>query len=176
MTSIDFVDFTLGESCRSRQAYVLADPSFDYWICSGLNALYALEPPRCSASGFCDHRRAKGLSNRVVIYKHAVRNAINPLITIFGYQLILLSGAALTEIVMNWPGIGSLMLNAVQGKDYYLVMGNLIIGSVMLILGNLVSDILLAVSDPGSGTNRRIEVMARTMTEPEKNGGDIVSR
>jgi peptide/nickel transport system permease protein len=49
---------------------------------------------------------------------------------------------------MNWPGIGSLMLNAVQGQDYYLVMGNLIIGGVMLILGNLTADILLAASDP----------------------------
>lgn len=93
--------------------------------------------------------RAKGLSNRVVVYKHAVRNAVNPLITIFGFQLGgILSGAALTEIIMNWPGIGSLMLNAVQGLDYYLVMGNLIIGGVMLILGNLVADVLLAVSDP----------------------------
>ena len=73
--------------------------------------------------------RAKGLAERVVIYKHAVRNAINPLITIFGFQLGgILGGASLTEIVMNWPGIGSLMLNAVQGQDYYLVMGNLIIG------------------------------------------------
>ncbi|NLJ80823.1 MAG: ABC transporter permease, partial [Firmicutes bacterium] len=93
--------------------------------------------------------RSKGLSSRVVIYKHAVRNAINPLITIFGFQLGgILGGAALTEIVLNWPGIGVLMLNAVRGLDYYLVMGNLIIGGVMLILGNLVADVLLAVSDP----------------------------
>jgi len=93
--------------------------------------------------------RAKGLSERVVIYKHAVRNAINPLITIFGFQLGgILGGASLTEIVMNWPGIGSLMLNAVQGQDYYLVMGNLVIGAIMLILGNLTADVLLAASDP----------------------------
>ena len=51
-----------------------------------------------------------------MIYKHAVRNAVNPLITLFGFQLgSILSGAALTEIVMNWPGIGSLMLTAVRG-------------------------------------------------------------
>ncbi len=93
--------------------------------------------------------RSKGLSERIVIYKHAVRNAINPLITIFGFQLGgILGGAALTEIIMNWPGIGSLMLNAVQGLDYYLVMGNLILGGVMLILGNLTADVLLALSDP----------------------------
>ncbi len=93
--------------------------------------------------------RSKGLRARVVINKHAVRNAINPLITLFGFQLgTVFSGAALTEIVLNWPGIGSLMLTAVQGLDYYLVMGNLIVGGVMLILGNLMADLLLAWSDP----------------------------
>ena len=98
---------------------------------------------------FITTARAKGLKERVVIYKHAVRNAVNPLITLFGFQLgSILSGAALTEIVMNWPGIGSLMLTAVRGLDYYLVMGNLVIGGVMLIVGNLVADVLLAVSDP----------------------------
>ncbi len=98
---------------------------------------------------FITTARAKGLRERIVIYKHAVRNAINPLITLFGFQLgSILSGAALTEIVMNWPGIGSLMLTAVRGLDYYLVMGNLVIGGVMLILGNLIADVLLAVSDP----------------------------
>lgn len=93
--------------------------------------------------------RAKGLASRVVVYKHAVRNAINPLITLFGFQLgAVFSGAALTEIVVNWPGMGQLMLRAVTGLDYYLVMGNLIIGGVMLIAGNLVADVLLAWSDP----------------------------
>ena len=104
---------------------------------------------------FITTARAKGLRERIVIYKHAVRNAINPLITLFGFQLgSILSGAALTEIVMNWPGIGSLMLTAVRGLDYYLVMGNLVIGGVMLILGNLIADVLLAVSDPAFGSSR----------------------
>jgi len=93
--------------------------------------------------------RAKGLSERSVIYKHALRNAINPLITLFGFTLAhLLSGAFLVEVVMNWPGLGRLTLDALFTRDLYLVMGSLLMASVMLILGNLAADIMLAVTDP----------------------------
>jgi peptide/nickel transport system permease protein len=93
--------------------------------------------------------RAKGLKNNKVVYKHAFRNAINPMITIFGFQIsMLLSGAALTETVTGWPGLGKMMLTAVRSKDLYLAMAGLMIGSVLLIIGNLIADILLAVSDP----------------------------
>ncbi len=93
--------------------------------------------------------RAKGLPEDRVIYSHALRNAINPLVTIFGYELSgLLSGAALLEIICNWPGLGALMLTAVQSKDVYLVMTTSLMGSVLLILGNLFADILLARLDP----------------------------
>lgn len=93
--------------------------------------------------------RAKGLPENKVIYKHALRNAINPLITLFGYELSsLLGGAALIEIICNWPGLGSLMLTAVQAKDVYLVMSSMLMGGVLLLLGNLIADILLAWSDP----------------------------
>lgn len=93
--------------------------------------------------------RAKGLSEREVILKHALRNAINPLITLFGFTLArLLSGAFLVEVVMSWPGLGRLTLDALFARDLYLVMGSLIMASVMLILGNLTADILLALSDP----------------------------
>jgi len=93
--------------------------------------------------------RAKGLSENTVIYRHALRNAINPMLTIFGYQLSgILSGAALVEIVISWPGLGSLMLAAVRAQDVNLVMGSLLIGGVLLIIGNLIADILLALADP----------------------------
>jgi len=93
--------------------------------------------------------RAKGLAERPVIYKHAVRNAINPLITIFGFEIGgLLSGAAIIEIVTGWPGVGRLIFEAITQKDLYVVMGSLLIGSVTLVLGNLIADILLAVVDP----------------------------
>ena len=93
--------------------------------------------------------RARGLAERSVVLKHAVRNAINPLITIFGFSLAgLLSGAALVENVMAWPGLGRLILESVQNKDIYMVMGSFTLGATMLMLGNLFSDVLLAVTDP----------------------------
>lgn len=93
--------------------------------------------------------RAKGLPERRVIYIHALRNAINPMITIFGYSLSgLLSGAALTEIITGWPGLGTVMLQAVRAQDLFLVMGSMLMGGVMLIGANLIADILLAWSDP----------------------------
>jgi peptide/nickel transport system permease protein len=93
--------------------------------------------------------RAKGLPEKRVIYVHAVRNAINPMVTIFGSSVSgLLSGAALTEIICSWPGLGSLMLEAVRSQDLYLFSGNLLMGGFLLILGYLVADIILAWVDP----------------------------
>jgi peptide/nickel transport system permease protein len=93
--------------------------------------------------------RARGLHERLVILKHAVRNAINPLITILGFELAgVLGGAVLVEIVMSWPGLGRLLLEAVQSKDLFVAMASFLMGGVLLIVGNLVADVLLAVTDP----------------------------
>ncbi|MFO8052439.1 MAG: ABC transporter permease [Candidatus Omnitrophota bacterium] len=93
--------------------------------------------------------RAKGLPEQRVIYIHAVRNAINPMVTIFGGSLpALLSGAALTEIICSWPGLGSLMLEAVMKQDLFLFAGDLLMTGALLIIGYLFADILLAWVDP----------------------------
>jgi peptide/nickel transport system permease protein len=93
--------------------------------------------------------RAKGLPESRVIYRHALRNAINPMVTIFGFELSsLLSGAALLEIVCGYPGLGQVMLEAVRSQDLFLVMGSMLIGGLLLIVGNLVADVLLAIVDP----------------------------
>ena len=93
--------------------------------------------------------RAKGLDENKVVFKHAVRNAINPLITLFGFTIAsLLSGSFIVEIVMAWPGLGSLTLEALLKQDLYLVMGSVVIAATMLVLGNLIADVLLAVADP----------------------------
>ena len=93
--------------------------------------------------------RAKGLPEGKVIYKHALRNAINPLVTILGFEFAgLFAGAALLENVINYPGIGQLMLEALRAKDQAVVMTVFLIGSIMLVLGNLLADVLLAVVDP----------------------------
>jgi peptide/nickel transport system permease protein len=93
--------------------------------------------------------QAKGLPEDRVIYVHALRNAINPLITILGFEFSsLLSGAFIAEIFFNWPGLGKLILQAVQSQDLYLVMASLMMGAVMLIMGNLLADLLLKFVDP----------------------------
>jgi peptide/nickel transport system permease protein len=93
--------------------------------------------------------RAKGLSENRIIYGHALRNAVNPMITILGMEFSsLLSGAALIEIICNWPGLGSLMLTAVRSKDLYLVMASMMMGGFLFLLGNLLADILLPLVDP----------------------------
>jgi peptide/nickel transport system permease protein len=93
--------------------------------------------------------RAKGLPENKVIYVHALRNAINPLVTILGFEFAsLLSGSFIAEYFFNLPGLGRLTLNAVFVQDVYLVMGTLMMGSTMLILGNLLADLLLKAVDP----------------------------
>lgn len=100
-------------------------------------------------SDYVKFARAKGLSENKVIYKHAVRNAINPMVTLIGFEFAsLLSGAALTEYVFQYPGLGRLILEAVMKSDINLVMASLMIGAIMLIVGNLIADILLKLVDP----------------------------
>ena len=103
-------------------------------------------------SDYVKFARAKGLSENKVIYKHALRNAINPMITLMGFEFAgLLSGAALTEYVFQYPGLGRLVLEAVLKSDINIVMASLMLGTIMLILGNLLADILLRLTDPTIG-------------------------
>src|SRR6185295_2933794 len=93
--------------------------------------------------------RAKGLDERTVIFKHAVRNAVNPLITLFGFTIgALLSGAFIAEIIFAWPGLGRVTLEAIQNEDPFLVLGGVLMASTMLILSNLVADLMLVAADP----------------------------
>ncbi|MDH4378289.1 MAG: ABC transporter permease [Vampirovibrionales bacterium] len=93
--------------------------------------------------------RAKGLPEHQVIYKHAVRTAINPLITMLGYELAgLLSGSLLVEMVLNYPGLGQWTYNAVLQTDTNVVMASLVMSAVLLVVGNLLADVLLSLADP----------------------------
>jgi peptide/nickel transport system permease protein len=93
--------------------------------------------------------RARGLAEGWVVYKHALRNAINPLLTIFGYSLAgLLSGAFIVENVMAWPGLGRLTMEALFAKDYQLVVAAVVMATFLLVVGNFIADLLLAWSDP----------------------------
>lgn len=93
--------------------------------------------------------RAKGLSEKVVIYKHALRNALIPIVTLIGLSLPgLFSGAIITESIFGIPGIGKIALEAVTKRDYPLLMGFSLFVAVLTLLGNLLSDILYAIVDP----------------------------
>ena len=105
-------------------------------------------------SDYVKFARAKGLSENKVVYKHALRNAINPMVTLLGFEFAsLLSGAALTEYVFQYPGLGRLILEAVMKSDINLVMASLMMGTIMLVAGNLLADILLKLVDPRVSVN-----------------------
>jgi len=98
---------------------------------------------------FIRTERAKGLSERMVIYKHAVRNAMVPVVTVIGLNVgLLLAGAILTETVFSWPGVGRLVVNAVYERDYPLVVGCILVFAIIFVIVNLITDILYTYIDP----------------------------
>jgi peptide/nickel transport system permease protein len=93
--------------------------------------------------------RAKGLSERAVIFKHALRNALIPIITLLGLYLpFLLSGAVLVETIFAWPGMGRAIVEAILARDYPMVMATSFVIAALVVAGNLLSDMLYAVVDP----------------------------
>lgn len=93
--------------------------------------------------------RAKGVPAGRVIWSHALRNALLPMITLFGLQFpTLLGGALVTETVFSWPGMGRLFLDSLEYRDYPVVMGILMLSAIMVMLGSLLADLLYVVADP----------------------------
>src|SRR5512138_1465020 len=98
---------------------------------------------------FITTARAKGLSERVVIYKHALRNALLPVITLLGFSLPgLIGGSVIFETIFAIPGMGQLFYQGVMARDYPLVMGILVIGALLTLIGNLLADICYGLADP----------------------------
>ena len=93
--------------------------------------------------------RAKGLPERTVLYRHALRNALIPIVTLVGLQFgALLAGAIVTETIFSWPGVGRLTITAISNRDYALVQGCILAVGLTYILVNLATDILYAVLNP----------------------------
>jgi len=93
--------------------------------------------------------RAKGLKEKVVIFKHGLRNALLPAITLFGFELpALFSGAIITEQIFNWPGVGAIFMQAFTVRDYPLLMGFTMFLALLTVLSNLIADLLYGVADP----------------------------
>lgn len=93
--------------------------------------------------------RAKGMSESIVLYKHTLRNALIPIITLMGFEFgTLLSGAVITEQVFNFPGLGTLFIGAVLNRDYPVVMAICLLLGVAILIGNLLADIFYSIVDP----------------------------
>jgi peptide/nickel transport system permease protein len=115
---------------------------------------------------FVQVARAKGLSERVVTLRHALRAALNPLITIFGYSLgSVVGGSVIVETVLGWPGLGQLSVMAVRSRDVPLLMGVVLVTATAVLVGNLIADILLRFNDPRlrEGETRRTVSVSNNM-------------
>lgn len=100
-------------------------------------------------SDFIRTARAKGLPERQIIWRHALRTALTPMVTMLGLMLpALLGGALFVEKVFSWPGMGMLAANAISARDYDVVTATVVVGSVMVVVGNIVADLLHLVIDP----------------------------
>lgn len=103
----------------------------------------------CLSDDYVRTARAKGISEKVVLFKHVLRNALLPLVTQVGLGLAQLAGGAIvTEQIFSWPGMGTLMLKAIQGRDYPLIMGITVVISSVVLIGNIMVDIIYRLLDP----------------------------
>ncbi|MDJ0530855.1 MAG: ABC transporter permease, partial [Microcystis sp. M53600_WE12] len=150
MTSINYSEYSpIGKVLDIAWHMILPTIALTVTSFAGLQRLMRGQLLDVLRQDYIQTARAKGLPENKVIYVHALRNAINPLITLLGFEFSsLLSGAFIAEFFFNWPGLGRLILQAVTAKDLYLVMGSLMMGATMLIIGNLLADLLLKAVDP----------------------------
>lgn len=150
MTSIDFADLSpLGQVLDIGHHMILPILTLTLVSFAGLQRIMRGSLLDVLRQDYIKTARAKGLPENKVIYTHALRNAINPLITLLGFEFGgLLGGAFITEFFFSWPGLGKLLLDATREKDTNLVMAGLMLGTLMLVVGNLIGDLLLKAVDP----------------------------
>jgi peptide/nickel transport system permease protein len=149
-TSIDYEYMSFGGQLADR-AYHLILPGLALGIGSIASIMRIMRANFLDTirAEFVTTARAKGVKEFVVMFKHVLRNAINPLVSAFGFAFSsLLSGALMVEIVLQYPGLGQLMYQSILREDQFVVLASVMLGCTMLVLGNLLADILLAWSDP----------------------------
>lgn len=150
MTSGGYEFMSTGEQIRDRIMHLIL-PSIALGIGSAAGVARFMRGSLLEVirQDYVRTARAKGLEERVVIFKHALRNALLPIITILGLTLpFLFSGAVLIEVIFAWPGMGRLIVDAVFQRDYPLIMASSFLIAVLVILGNLLADVLYAIADP----------------------------
>lgn len=120
-------------------------------LCAGVARYQRAELLRILPEDYLRTARAKGVSERRILYVHALRNALVPLITMLGLSIpVLLTGAVFVERVFAWPGMGSALLDAVAARDYPLVTAGVIVAAAAVAVGSLVADVLQVLADPRS--------------------------
>ncbi len=150
MTSIDYDYLSVGAKAGDRIRHLVL-PAIALGIGSAAGVARYMRGSMLEVihQDFIRTARAKGLSERTVIFKHALRNALIPIITLVGLYLpFLLSGAVLVETIFAWPGMGRAIVEAILARDYPMVMATSFVIAALVVLGNLLSDVLYAVVDP----------------------------
>jgi peptide/nickel transport system permease protein len=150
ITSIDYEFMGLGERIRDRISHmILPVGTLTLALAAGVARYTRGQMLEVVRQDYIRTARAKGLPERTVIMKHALRNSMLPVITLLGLYLpFLFSGAIFIEHIFAWPGMGRIMVESIMQRDYALVMATTFMFAVIVVLGNLVADILYAVVDP----------------------------
>ena len=105
------------------------------------------------AQGYIRTARGKGLGEKLILLRHALRASLLPTITLFGLAFpVLLSGAVLVEVIFSWPGIGRLIVDSIASRDYHVVTGTAIVSATLVVLGNIIADLLYWIADPRTKT------------------------
>jgi peptide/nickel transport system permease protein len=147
---IDYVFFSPIEKVQDRLMHLaLPATSLALVLAAGIARYTRTSMLEEIRQDFVRTARAKGLSEPVVIFKHTLRNALIPVITLVGLYLpFLFSGTVFIESVFAWPGMGKLVVDAIFQRDYPIIMGGSLVFAMMVVVGNLVADVLYAVVDP----------------------------
>jgi peptide/nickel transport system permease protein len=150
LTSLNFRQFTFWQKVQDLGAHVtLPVLVAAFGGLAGMSRYMRANMLEVIRQDYITTARAKGLPERVVIFKHALRNALLPVITILGLSVpSLIGGSVIFESIFAIPGMGQLFYGAVMARDYPLVMGELVIGAVLTLLGNMLADVGYALVDP----------------------------
>jgi peptide/nickel transport system permease protein len=150
ITSVDYEFMSAGEKVWDRISHlILPVGTLTLALAAGVARYTRGQMLEVVRQDYIRTARAKGLPERTVIMKHALRNSLLPVITLLGLYLpFLFSGAVLIELIFAWPGMGRIMVDAIFQRDYPLVMATSFVFAVLVVVGNLMADVLYAVADP----------------------------
>jgi peptide/nickel transport system permease protein len=150
ITSVDYEFMSAGEKVWDRISHlILPVGTLTLALAAGVARYTRGQMLEVVRQDYIRTARAKGLPERTVIMKHALRNSMLPVITLLGLYLpFLFSGAVLIELIFAWPGMGRIMVDAIFQRDYPLVMATSFVFAVLVVVGNLIADVLYAVADP----------------------------